>query len=67
MSPSTGTVYRAVFGLPLLVLVALAERRRHGPLPARARGLAVVAGIFFTGDLMFWHHAIGYVGPPGIR
>ena len=62
MSPSTGTVYRAVFGLPLLVLVALAERRRHGPLPARARGLAVVAGIFFTGDLMFWHHAIEYVG-----
>ena len=33
VSPSTGTFYRAVFGLPLLVLVALGERRRHGPLP----------------------------------
>nr|MBA2299148.1 DMT family transporter [Chloroflexota bacterium] len=62
MSPSTGTVYRAVFGLPLLLLVAWAERRRYGPLPGRARRLAAIAGIFFAGDLMFWHHAIEYVG-----
>ena len=62
VSPSTGTVYRALFGLPLLVLVALAERRRYGPLPNRARRLAVVAGLFFAGDLLFWHHAIEYVG-----
>jgi len=46
VSPSTGTVYRALFGLPLLLLVAL----------------AAVAGIFFAGDLLFWHHAIEYVG-----
>ena len=62
MSPSTGTVYRALFGLPLLVVVALAERRRFGPLPGRARRLAAVAGIFFAGDLLFWHHAIEAVG-----
>ena len=62
VSPSTGTVFRAVFGLPLLLLVAWAERRRYGPLPGRARRFAVVAGIFFAGDLMFWHHAIEYVG-----
>jgi drug/metabolite transporter (DMT)-like permease len=62
VSPSTGTVYRAVFGLPLLLLVAWAERRRYGPLPGRARRLAVIAGIFFAGDLMTWHHAIEYVG-----
>jgi drug/metabolite transporter (DMT)-like permease len=62
VSPSTGTVYRAVFGLPLLLLVAWAERRRYGPLPGRARRYAVIAGIFFAGDLMFWHHAIEYVG-----
>jgi len=62
VSPSTGTVYRAVFGLPLLLLVAWAERRRYGPLPGRARRLAAIAGIFFAGDLMFWHHAIEYVG-----
>lgn len=62
VSPSTGTVYRAVFGLPLLILVALAERRRYGPLPGRARRLAALAGVFFAGDLLFWHHAIEYVG-----
>lgn len=62
VSPSTGTVYRALFGLPLLTLVAVAEHRRYGPLPGRARRLAAVAGIFFAGDLLFWHHAIEAVG-----
>ena len=62
VSPSTGTVYRALFGLPLLVLVAVAERRRYGPLPGRSRRLAALAGIFFAGDLLFWHHAIEAVG-----
>jgi drug/metabolite transporter (DMT)-like permease len=62
VSPSTGTFYRAVFGLPLLVLVAVAEWRRYGPLPREAVRLAAIAGVFFTGDLMFWHHAIEAVG-----
>jgi drug/metabolite transporter (DMT)-like permease len=62
VSPSTGTVFRALFGLPLLALVAILERRRYGPLPGRARRLAAVAGIFFAGDLMFWHHSIEAVG-----
>jgi drug/metabolite transporter (DMT)-like permease len=62
VSPSTGTFYRALFGLPLLVLVALGEWRRHGPLPRDAIRLAAIAGIFFTGDLMFWHHAVEAVG-----
>jgi drug/metabolite transporter (DMT)-like permease len=55
-------VYRAVFGLPLLLLVAWAEHRRYGPLPPRALRLAAIAGIFFAGDLLTWHHAIEYVG-----
>ena len=62
VSPSTGTFYRAVFGLPILVVVALAERRRFGPLPRDTIRLAAIAGVFFTGDLMFWHHAIEAVG-----
>ena len=62
VSPSTGTFYRAVFGLPLLVLVALGERRRFGPLPRESFRIAAIAGIFFTGDLMFGHHAIEAVG-----
>jgi drug/metabolite transporter (DMT)-like permease len=62
VAPSTGTFYRAFFGLPLLALVALGERRRHGPLSRESIWLAALAGIFFTGDLMFWHHAIEAVG-----
>ena len=62
MAPSTGTVFRALFGLPLLVLVAMAEQRRYGPLPMRSVRLAAIAGVFFAGDLTFWHHAIEYVG-----
>ena len=44
------------------MLVALGEWRRYGPLPAQTIRLAAVAGIFFFGDLMFWHHAIEAVG-----
>ena len=62
VSPSTGAVYRALFGLPLLALVAFAERRRSGPLPRRTVRLAAIAGVFFAGDLLFWHHAIEAVG-----
>lgn len=62
MSPSTGTVYRALFGLPLLVLVGLAEWRRFGGLPAATVRLAAIAGLFFAGDLLLWHHAIEAVG-----
>ena len=62
VSPSTGTVYRALFGLPLLGLVAWLEHRRYGGLPARTVRLALLAGVFFAGDLLFWHHAIEAVG-----
>jgi drug/metabolite transporter (DMT)-like permease len=62
VSPTTGTFYRAVFGLPLLLAVAIAERRRFGGLPTRTVRLALIAGVFFTGDLLAWHHAIAAVG-----
>ncbi|HSL32224.1 MAG TPA: DMT family transporter [Candidatus Limnocylindrales bacterium] len=62
VTPSTGTVFRCLFGLPILALVAYAERRRFGPLPTTTVRLAIVAGIFFAGDLTFWHHAIEAVG-----
>ena len=28
----------------------------------RRSGCALIAGVFFAGDLTFWHHAIEYVG-----
>jgi drug/metabolite transporter (DMT)-like permease len=62
VSPSTGTVFRALFGLPLLIAVAVLEHRRHGPMPSSTVHLAAIAGAFFAADLLFWHHAIEYVG-----
>ena len=62
VAPSTGTLFRCLFGLPILVLVAYTERRRFGPLPRTTVALAIVAGVFFAGDLTFWHHAIEAVG-----
>ena len=62
VSPSTGTVYRALFGLPLLALVGLAEQHRYGGLPTTTIRLAAIAGLFFAGDLLLWHHAIEAVG-----
>jgi drug/metabolite transporter (DMT)-like permease len=38
------------------------ERRRYGPLPSRTIWLAIVAGVFFAGDLLAWHHAVDHVG-----
>ncbi|HSO28324.1 MAG TPA: DMT family transporter [Candidatus Sulfomarinibacteraceae bacterium] len=62
VSPSTVTVFRCLYGLPVLVLVALVERRRYGPMPRRTIGLAIAAGVFFAGDLLTWHHAVDAVG-----
>jgi drug/metabolite transporter (DMT)-like permease len=62
VSPSTVTVFRCLYGLPVLVFVAWLEHRRYGPLPARAVRLAVIAGVFFAGDLLTWHHAVDAVG-----
>jgi drug/metabolite transporter (DMT)-like permease len=48
--------------LPLLALFAWFEWRRFGGLPGASSRLALVAGIFFAGDLTFWHHSIDAVG-----
>jgi drug/metabolite transporter (DMT)-like permease len=62
VSPSTVTVFRSLYGLPVLLLVAWLERRRYGPIPPRVIRLAIVAGVFFAGDLLTWHHAVDQVG-----
>jgi drug/metabolite transporter (DMT)-like permease len=62
VSASTGAFFRCLYALPPLWLLARFEDRRFGKRPARARGLAVVAGVFFAVDLIFWHNAIEAVG-----
>jgi drug/metabolite transporter (DMT)-like permease len=62
VSASTGAFFRCLYALPPLWLLARLEDRRYGARPARTRGLAVVAGVFFAVDLIFWHNAIEAVG-----
>lgn len=62
VSPSTATVFRCLYGLPILALVGWYEHRRFGALPSRAVWLAVIAGVFFAADLLTWHHAVDAVG-----
>jgi drug/metabolite transporter (DMT)-like permease len=61
-SPSTAAVFRCLYALPVLGLLALAERRRWGRRPRDQRLLAVAAGGLFAADLVFWHHSIEAVG-----
>jgi len=62
VSPDTAAVFRCLYALPALGLLAAWERRRFGPRTARERRLALVAGAFFALDLMFWHRSIEAVG-----
>jgi drug/metabolite transporter (DMT)-like permease len=62
VTPETATVFRCLYGLPILAFVGWYEHRRYGALPFRAVVLAVIAGVFFAGDLLAWHHAVDAVG-----
>lgn len=62
VSPSTAAIFRCVYALPPLAILAWYERHRYGPpVPGTAR-LAWVAGVFFAIDLVLWHHSIGLLG-----
>ena len=62
VTPTTAAVFRCVYALPVLGLLAYLEDRRFGPRPRRGRLIAYGAGIFFAIDLVFWHHTIAAVG-----
>jgi len=61
-TPSTAAVFRCLYAVPFLALVAAGERRRLGPMTARARNLSLIAGVCFAADLILWHGAIAAVG-----
>jgi len=60
--PATAALYRCAYALPVLGLLAWRERRRYGPRAAGQQRLALIAGLFFAADLIFWHQAIADVG-----
>jgi len=61
-SPETGAFFRCLFALPPLFALMWWEQRRWGRRDVRQRSWAWVAGVFFAADLLFWHHAILFVG-----
>ena len=59
---ATAALYRCAYAVPVLGLLAWLERRRYGPRGEGQQRLALVAGLFFAADLIFWHQAIADVG-----
>jgi len=62
VSPSTAAVFRCLYALPVLGVLAWLEERRYGRLERRTIWLSLVAGCFFAADLTFWAHSIEAVG-----
>ncbi len=61
-SPSTAAIFRCLYALPALALIAWREDRRWGPRTPRKRLIAVASGVFFAADLLLWHRSIHDVG-----
>ena len=61
-TPSTSALFRCVYALPILAVLAWREDRRLGPRPVRDRRLALAAGVFLGLDLLFWHRSIADIG-----
>jgi drug/metabolite transporter (DMT)-like permease len=62
VSPSTGVVFRCLYGLPLLLLAAWLEWRSDGPMGRRTIGLSALAGLFFAADLLTFHYVVDDIG-----
>jgi drug/metabolite transporter (DMT)-like permease len=60
--PVTAAVYRCAYALPVLAVLAWREKRRYGPRAPGQQRIALIAGLFFAADLIFWHEAIDDVG-----
>ncbi len=63
VGPVVTAFYRVFLGLPLmLVWLAIGDRARPvqsgGPISTRDRLLLLLPGVFFAGDLGFWHWSI---------
>ncbi len=54
--------YRSAVALPVLIVLAAIEQRKHGKRTLAQRLRAVTAGVFLAVDLILWTHAIANVG-----
>lgn len=55
VGPFASAFWRTALAMPFLLAWAMAEQGPRLPMPNRA---AILAGLFFAGDLIFWHLAI---------
>ena len=61
-SPSTAVFFRCLYALPLLWWLMRREDAVYRRRPWRVRRWALLAGVFFAGDLLLFHHAILLIG-----
>ncbi len=61
-SPSTAAIFRCAYALPALGVLAWVEDRRFGSRSWKQRRTAVLSGLFFSADLILWHHSIADIG-----
>jgi drug/metabolite transporter (DMT)-like permease len=61
-TPATAAIFRCVYALPVLALLAWRERRRIAGQPRPRHGRLYLAGALLGVDLILWHHAIEDVG-----
>ncbi len=61
-SPGTASFFRCALAAPLLVPLALAERRTTARLSSSQRAWAAIAGVLFAADALLWTQAIYEVG-----
>lgn len=62
VEPATSAVFRCLYAVPVLALLAWRERRSAGPRPEGEHRLTLLAGAAFAVDLLAWHYAIDVVG-----
>jgi drug/metabolite transporter (DMT)-like permease len=61
-SPSTAVIYRCVYALPVLAVLAWREDRRLGARSWHDRRFALMAGVLLGIDLLLWNHSIVDIG-----
>ncbi|QVQ53186.1 DMT family transporter [Spiractinospora alimapuensis] len=62
VTAGTAAFLRCALALPVLLPMALRERRRHGPRPTRLHVTDVAAGLLLGVDYVFWAAAVHHVG-----
>jgi drug/metabolite transporter (DMT)-like permease len=60
--PVPTAVHRCGLALPVLGVLAIAERRRHGPRPGAKRAYAFISGLLLAVDLALFNHTITEAG-----